>query len=179
MRKATYKEISKALLKVFNRRRSLNSTSKKKLDLNKDISYTYTDYRDFEAKGETLDVWGDFVVPGSDELHVRLFYNYTDHKLYLVTSITEYFFWFIPFTYAEYVIKLPEDKIKDSYDYFCNFTAQQAVPFIATADKWNINHKMERIETDNVQFFKSNGSNGIYYKCSSNDYSHLNCIELP
>ena len=145
MKRATYKEVSRVLLKIFERRRkSNNKNTSTKLE---GADFNYTDYRDFFAKGETLDIWGDFVVPGSDELKAKLIYSSIYNKVYLATSITEYFFWFIPFIYAEYVIALPEDKIYDIENFYKNFTANDAVKYIATADKWNINHKMKYQET--------------------------------
>lgn len=188
MRRATYKEISRAWLKIFEKRRALNKKVSKDMNINKDTGYKYTDYKDFLAKGDTLDIWGKFVVPGSADLKVRLFIDRDRSSEYynnafIVTSITEYFFWFIPFTYDEYIIKLPEEEYSawphDIWDYYCNYSAQQAVPYIATAEKWNINHKMVDVDTDAVLFFKHDGTNGVYYACGNNDYQHLICTEKP
>ena len=178
----TWKDYGKAILSNLKRRREVSNSDQKLLQA---YNITYTDYRDADARGDTLDIWGDFVVPGSDELKSRLFHHRNEHKLYLVTSITEYFFWFIPFTYAEYIIILPEIRrdpyhtYSDSYDYYANYEAKKAVAFISTADKWNHNNKMKPINTDKVSFNYYLGNKSIEYKCGSNDYQLMDCTSLP
>jgi hypothetical protein len=79
----------------------------------KNIKIKIGDFGLSEIGGDLRKILDSYEVPVED-------------KLYMITYITEYFFWFIPFTYAEYVIKIPGELVthypQDAYDYFWDGT---------------------------------------------------------
>ena len=116
------------------------------------------------------DIWGtDWPIPVAEELTWYLYEDRDTGEQYLTTKLTDYILWFIPFSYYEYVYKLPAGTYGHG-----QLDAKQVVETIDFLNHWN----WHRDEVDyaegytSVNFIKSDGSWDIY-DIGNNDYSFI------
>lgn len=109
------------------------------------------------------DIIGDFPVPTSDTLYYTIYEGIASQ--YLVTKIKTKFFFIIPFTYAEYIIKFNGTRYPDG-----EITAEQACEEIHNADYWN--HRTDLHPMDIGNNLRFVGPDGCFdYVIGDNDYS--------
>ncbi len=91
-----------------------------------------------EGEKKGADIWGtDYPIPTSDTLHYKLLEQEGGKDQYVITSITSKILFFIPFTYAEYIIQIPWHKYELNM-----FDANKALAELHAAEHWNQKHEM-------------------------------------
>lgn len=124
--------------------------------------------KSIEGEKKGADIWGtDYPVPTSDILHYRLLEQEGGSSQYVITSITSKIFFFIPFTYDEYIIEIPWHKYELTL-----FNANKALKEINAAEHWNQRDEMKPCGFSGDVTF----DNGIYqstYKVNGSDYTWL------
>lgn len=140
---------------------------KKSNDINLSIPYAYYSYT--EKKGGDI-LPGPIPVPTSDTLKYYLF-TALDGKNILVTTITTYFFFFIPFNYDKYVILFKDQKYKD-------ISPEDVVKEIHEAEYWNHREDLRPITGyDTVTLYnETTGENRLSLEVGDNDFQILKYI---
>jgi len=124
----------------------------------------YLKYYPREKSGGDI-IPGDVPVPSSDTLYYTI-YEWNESQ-YLVTSIKTKFFFIIPFTYAEYILKFNGTRYPNG-----EITAEQACEEIHNADYWNHRTDLHPMDVGNNLRFV--GPYGCFdYVIGDNDYSAL------
>ena len=93
-----------------------------------------------EGSKKGADIWGtDYPVPTSDTLYYKLLKR--ENRQFVITSIESKIFFFIPFTYDEYIIEIPWMKYTKE-----SFTAIMALNEIHDAENWNITGSLQILQ---------------------------------
>lgn len=108
-----------------------------------------------EKKGCDI-IWPDpdhgTPVPLSDTLKYTVCYDYDTKRMYIAFSITEYFFFFIPFTYDRFVVSLKE-WVTDPR----NIDPSVIASLVEDCEKWNMRSRFRINHDYDTVFFEDTG----------------------
>ena len=113
---------------IFKRKKKLTSGG----SFNVDSIYA----KSGSAKG--ADIWGsDWPIPVAEKLEWNLFttslhYDDPSRPQYITTKLTDYILWFIPFSYDEYIVEVPNGTFQLE-----TITHKQVVEMIDRCCNWN------------------------------------------
>ena len=151
-----FRAIGRLIKKLFNKKKLMSGNA----------SYIYSRY--ISKKGADI-IDGDIPVPTSDELQCTLFRN--DQYTYVAMCIEEKFFFFIPWHYNEFIVKM------NNYDInFDSCTAEDIVNIMYHATIWNKEDIMipdTRYNDGEFVFFNQSGESTHEYDLGSNDYKFM------
>lgn len=163
----TYKGYSRWLMNLFaSRREKIEKEKKKKTgDFSSITAISYEKRKAICKKGADLLPGDYYVVPVGQTLDAVL-YESGDQQ-YLTTCITDKFFFFIPFKYAEYVVEYKEKPFD-----FDAFDGNEAVNVIYDCDNYNKTGKYTLYSSSGTVSFGKDG-NWEDYELGNNDYMYL------
>lgn len=110
---------------------------------------------------------GDVPVIASQTWNVDVYQGYFPSEgQWVVCSLTEKYWWIIPFTYDKFIFELPKVKFDCKYG---EFTAREVCDFVYNYAKDTKDY--ERISTDGITAFIVNGKSPAHcYDTSQNEY---------
>ncbi len=118
------------------------------------------------AKGE--DCWeADWTISSSADVEWYLYSDTNSGCQYLVTKITEYYFWFIPHTYAEYVYEFPDGTYAEG-----ELTGEDVVYLTTRLSDWSRFPELERVDRfTHISFM--NGGSTRRFNFGDDDYTFI------
>lgn len=112
---------------------------------------------------------GDVPVFASQTWEVNVYQGYFDNSAqWIVCSLTDKYWWLIPFTYDKFIFELPKIKF-DLRGAERKFTDKDLLNFVYDYAKDTKDY--ERIETDGITAFLVNSKPVQMYDTSKNEYS--------
>ena len=164
----TYKGYSRWLLGVFAKRDAkLKKERAKKVgkELHGIVAITYEKRKAICKKGADLLPGDYYVVPVGQTLDAVL-YESGDQQ-YLTTCITDKFFFFIPYKYAEYVVEFKGKPFN-----FDTFNGDGVADIIYECENWNKRGKYTMYSNSGSVSFGKDGS-WEEYELGNNDYQYM------